>query len=57
MASPERGSGLLAGLLRCGHCGRKLQVTYSGVGGGCVRYDCRGSLIKHGAGRCTSIGY
>ena len=34
MASARRavrqGSGLLAGLLRCGHCGRKLQVNYRG---------------------------
>lgn len=52
----KRGSALLAGLLRCGHCGRKLHVTYGGVGSGCVRYDCRGSLVNHGAGRCISFG-
>jgi hypothetical protein len=26
----RRGEALLAGLLRCGHCGRKLHVAYSG---------------------------
>ncbi len=52
----KRGSALLAGLLRCGHCGRKLHVTYGGMGAGCVRYDCRGSLINHGAGRCIAFG-
>ena len=54
--SVKRGTALLAGLLRCGHCGRKLHVTYCGAEAGVVRYDCRGSLINHGAGRCISFG-
>ncbi|MFN3129893.1 zinc ribbon domain-containing protein [Roseibium sp.] len=29
----RRGEALLAGLLRCGHCGRKLHVAYSGKAG------------------------
>src|SRR5262245_19177342 len=33
------GSTLLNGLLRCGHCGRKLSVGY---GKGCSRYYCHG---------------
>ncbi len=32
------GPSLLAGLLRCGRCGRRLQVAYSG---GVARYTCR----------------
>jgi DNA invertase Pin-like site-specific DNA recombinase len=32
------GPSVLAGLLRCGRCGRRLQVTYSGA---VVRYVCR----------------
>lgn len=32
------GPSLVAGLLRCGHCGRRLQVAYSGR---TVRYTCR----------------
>jgi excisionase family DNA binding protein len=38
------GSALLAGLLRCGHCGRRLGLGTSGqrkVGGGLFRYKCR----------------
>jgi len=54
--SVKRGPGLLAGLLRCGHCGRKMHVTYSGNGGRVVRYACRGAAINHGAGHCISIG-
>lgn len=34
----NRGSALLAGLLRCGHCGRNLHVSYSGTRGNVVRY-------------------
>jgi excisionase family DNA binding protein len=52
----KRGSALLAGLLRCGHCGRKLHVTYCGLGAGCVRYACRGSMVNHGGGRCIAFG-
>ena len=38
----RRGEALLAGLLRCGHCGRKLHVAYSGENGNSGRYHCRG---------------
>src|SRR3984893_4930537 len=43
---------LLPGLLRCGHCGRKLHVHYSGKLG---RYNCYGARTNHGAARCISI--
>src|SRR6202171_5780798 len=42
---------LLPGLLRCGHCGRKLHVHYSKLG----RYNCYGARTNHGAARCISI--
>jgi DNA invertase Pin-like site-specific DNA recombinase len=32
------GKGLLAGVVRCGHCGRKMQVSYSGRQGATVVY-------------------
>jgi hypothetical protein len=44
---------LLAGLLRCGHCGRKLYVGYGGKAG---RYYCHGALVNHGTARCISFG-
>lgn len=54
---PARGGGaLLAGLLRCGHCGRKFHVAYSGLKGQCLRYACQGGMINHGTGRCISFG-
>src|SRR5262249_50366080 len=43
---------LLPGLLRCGHCGRKLHVHYSGKLG---RYNCYGARANHGTARCISI--
>jgi DNA invertase Pin-like site-specific DNA recombinase len=30
LGAPRGGKGLLAGLVRCGHCGRKMRVRYSG---------------------------
>ena len=45
----RRGEMLLAGMLRCGHCGRKLHVAYSGTKGDVGRYHCRGALLNHGA--------
>jgi len=44
---------LLPGLLRCGHCGRKLYVGYGGKAG---RYYCHGALVNHGTARCISFG-
>ena len=52
----RRGDGLLAGLLRCGHCGRRLHVSYSGNQGVCVRYSCRGAHINHGTRSCIAFG-
>ncbi len=44
----RRGPSLIAGLLRCGRCGRRLHVTYSGTKGYVPRYSCRGADINHG---------
>ena len=41
----RQGEALLAGLLRCGHCGRKLHVGYSGKDGNTSRYHCRGAAF------------
>ncbi len=53
----RRGQALLAGLLRCAHCGRKLHVAYGGSKGDVARYHCRGAAINHGeAHACISFG-
>ena len=49
----RRGELLMAGLLRCGHCGRKLYVGYGGKAG---RYYCQGARVNHGVERCISFG-
>jgi DNA invertase Pin-like site-specific DNA recombinase len=49
----RHGELLLAGLLRCGHCGRKMYVAYGGKAG---RYHCEGALVNHGTARCISFG-
>lgn len=47
------GSALLAGLLRCGHCGRKLHVAYAGRQEA-ARYHCKGANVNHGVPSCTT---
>ena len=44
----RRGEALLAGLFRCGHCGRKLHVAYGGTKGDVARYHCQGAFLNHG---------
>lgn len=50
------GEALLAGLLRCGHCGRKLAVNYGGVGNIYARYLCRGDELTGESSECISFG-
>ena len=52
----NRGDALLSGLLRCGHCGRKLHVSYSGTRGDVPRYSCQGAHVNHGTERCINFG-
>jgi hypothetical protein len=52
----KSGTAMLSGLLRCGRCGRKLQVVYSGKGGRVPRYSCRGDRRDRGFSPCLSIG-
>ena len=52
----KRGPALLAGLLRCGRCGRKLFVAYSGRGGRVPRYACAGSRTGQDPTTCLSLG-
>ena len=48
----RQGELILAGLLRCGHCGRKMDVGYGKSG----RYYCQGANVNHGTERCLSFG-
>ena len=53
----REGGALLQGLLRCGRCGRKMQVAYSGRDGRRVRYACVRGHIFHGTeSTCQTLG-
>lgn len=52
----KEGAALLAGLLRCGRCGRMLHVLYSGNGGRVPRYACEGGRVTRGSAACHSVG-
>jgi len=56
-AGPVRGGkGLLAGLLRCGRCGRRLYVRYWGAAGSSARYVCTGDFGAAGGRYCIGFG-
>jgi DNA invertase Pin-like site-specific DNA recombinase len=50
------GPALLSGLLRCGRCGRKLSVAYSGTTGRVPRYICPGGRVARGSSSCLTVG-
>jgi DNA invertase Pin-like site-specific DNA recombinase len=52
----RRGSGLLAGLLRCRRCGRMLRVYYKGPDGDVVRYACPRAHLDNKEARCIALG-
>jgi hypothetical protein len=55
MSAIRAGQGLLVGLLRCGHCGRKLHVRYWGGRGTNARYLCKGDF-DDGGQYCIGFG-
>jgi len=53
----REGSALLQGLVRCGRCGRRMQITYSGKGGASHRYACVRGRDLHATGKtCQALG-
>jgi len=52
----REGGALLQGILRCGRCGRRMQVGYSGNDGRSPRYKCIHARNFQGGQRCQSIG-
>jgi DNA invertase Pin-like site-specific DNA recombinase/transposase len=53
----REGGALLQGLLRCGRCGRRMQVAYSGRDGHSVRYACVRGFHLHGTETtCQTLG-
>jgi DNA invertase Pin-like site-specific DNA recombinase len=52
----RNGQSLLAGLLRCRRCGRKLTVRYTGNGHDVLRYSCIRGWLDNGEPRCIAFG-
>jgi excisionase family DNA binding protein len=53
----REGVALLQGIVRCGRCGRRMQVAYSGNDGQVPRYACVRAHQLHGTERaCQSLG-
>ena len=52
--SVKQGEALLAGLLRCGHCGAKLLAQYPRAG--VIRYQCSGYLLNRDHACCVMFG-
>jgi len=50
----KQGEALLAGLLRCGHCGAKLLAQYPRPG--VIRYQCSGYLLNRDRACCVMFG-
>ena len=58
-ASPgaaKRGPALLAGVLRCRRCGRKMLVKYTGRERDVLRYACNRGFLDHADPRCIEFG-
>jgi DNA invertase Pin-like site-specific DNA recombinase len=54
--APKHGDALLAGLLRCRRCGRKLTLRYSGAKHQIPRYSCSRGWMDNGEPRCIAFG-
>ena len=54
--APKHGDALLAGLIRCRRCGRKLTLRYTGAHHQIPRYSCMRGWMDNGEPRCIAFG-
>jgi DNA invertase Pin-like site-specific DNA recombinase len=54
--APKHGDALLAGLIRCKRCGRKLTLKYTGAKHGIPRYSCSRAWMDNGGPHCIAFG-
>jgi len=52
----KHGAALLAGILRCRRCGRKLTLGYTGSRHDILRYSCSRGWMDNGEPRCIAYG-
>ncbi|WP_404294813.1 recombinase family protein (plasmid) [Microvirga sp. RSM25] len=54
--APKHGDALLAGLIRCRRCGRKLTLRYTGTRHRIPRYSCSRAWMDNGGPHCIAFG-
>jgi DNA invertase Pin-like site-specific DNA recombinase/ribosomal protein L28 len=54
--APKKGPALLAGIVRCRRCGRKMMVGYSGKNATVPRYQCNRGRLDNMEAKCISFG-
>ena len=54
--APKHGDALLAGMIRCRRCGRKLTLRYSGMKHQIPRYSCSRGWMDNAEPRCIAFG-
>jgi DNA invertase Pin-like site-specific DNA recombinase len=54
--APKHGAALLAGLLRCRRCGRKMHIQYTGAKHDIPRYVCLRGRLDYGEPSCIAFG-
>src|SRR3974390_3018429 len=52
----KHGNALLAGMIRCRRCGRKLKLRYTGAKRGIPRYSCSRAWMDNGEPQCIAFG-
>jgi DNA invertase Pin-like site-specific DNA recombinase len=59
LSAPRHGPSILAGMVVCGRCGRRMLVGYGNTGGRSsaktLRYSCLREAIDYGGGACQSL--
>lgn len=56
LSAPRHGPSILAGLVVCGHCGRRMLVSYASASAPkTLRYRCQHELLEYRTGRCQSL--
>lgn len=53
--SPRKGQALLQGIIRCGRCGARMRLRYSGPQGDFPVYECQHAQTEYGGPRCQEV--
>jgi DNA invertase Pin-like site-specific DNA recombinase len=53
--APKKGQALLQGIVRCGRCGARMRLRYSGARGEFPVYECTYAQSEYGIARCQEV--